>query len=79
MNILNRLSLWKKLLVLMLGMLLPAVFLGYQYVHDISTQLDATQGELAGAQYLAAVTAVLNPISRHRGQTGAFLNGDAVV
>jgi methyl-accepting chemotaxis protein len=77
MNVLNRLSFWNKLLLLMFSMLLPLSLLGYRYIRSATEQLQATERELAGARYLAAVSNVLNPISRHRGQSGAFLNGEA--
>src|SRR4051794_30931243 len=60
----------------MLAMLLPATFLGYVYIDGIVSQLDTARAELAGARYLAAVTKVLSPISRHRGQSGAYLSGE---
>jgi methyl-accepting chemotaxis protein len=75
-HILNRLSLSRKLLVLMIAMLLPAAILSYQYISDVSHEVSYSERELAGARYLSGVSNVLNPISRHRGQTGAYLNGE---
>src|SRR3569833_2669825 len=60
----------------MLAMLLPATFLAYTYVDSVTTELNTAQSVLAGARNLAAVTKVLNPISRHRGQTGVYLSGE---
>ena len=75
MNVLNRLLLWQKLAILSVGLLTPGLILGYMHVSSERATLAVTQREQVGAQYLQALTDVIGPISRHRGQSGAFLNG----
>ena len=75
-SILNRMKLWKKLAVLALGLLLPALSFGYLYVSGAQKALATAEQERRGADYLQALSSVLAPISRHRGLTGAYLNGD---
>jgi methyl-accepting chemotaxis protein len=52
------------------------VTFGYMNVSDKGALLAVTERELRGAEYLHVLVDVLAPISRHRGQSGAFLSGE---
>src|SRR5215203_3921665 len=69
-------SLWKKLAMLAIGLLAPALGFGYLYVAEAQKSLATAQHESHGADYLQALSGVLAPVSRHRGLAGAYLNGD---
>jgi methyl-accepting chemotaxis protein len=73
---LNRLQIWKKLAVLAIGLLVPSVFLGYQYLRIAMVNVEATEREIQGGQYLAALTELITEISQHRGESSAFINGE---
>jgi methyl-accepting chemotaxis protein len=76
MKMLKHLLLWQKLAILSAGFLAPSVIFGYLNVSDKAALLRVTERELRGAEYLHVLIDVLAPISRHRGQSGAFLSGE---
>ena len=75
MKLLSRIPLWQKLTILALGLLSPALILGFLFVRGELADVSALAGERDGAQYVQALMEVLAPISRHRGQNTALLNG----
>ena len=76
-RLLNQLSLWQKLAIFCAGLLIPTALLGYLYVKESVAAVQTAEHEIAGVEYLRAITDLTTVISRHRGQVGAFLNGQA--
>ena len=74
-RLLNQLSLWQKLAVFSAGLLLPSALLGYLYLEESVAAVQIAEHEIAGVQYLRVIADLTTIISRHRGQVGAFLNG----
>src|SRR4051812_6002173 len=77
MNVLNRLSLWKKLAILVMGLLVPTWLLGTLYVRHAMIPVNVSRHELQGVAYLNAMSGFVAAVARHRGQVGAALSGDA--
>ncbi len=76
MQLLNRLKLWQKLLLLVLAMAAPTLLLGMFYLHSANLQVRHARNELQAARYTHRLGAVLAEVSNHRSQVFALLTGD---
>jgi methyl-accepting chemotaxis protein len=74
-RLLNQLSLWQKLAIFSAGLLVPTALLGYLYVKESVAAVETAEHEIAGVEYLQSIADLTTIVSRHRGQVGAFLNG----
>lgn len=77
MNMLNRLTIWQKL-ALLVGMLcIPIALLAYLLAAEKNQAIGFAQQEIRGVHYLQPARALLQHLAEHRGMSNAFLSGDA--
>jgi methyl-accepting chemotaxis protein len=76
MQLLNRLKLWQKLLLLVVTMAAPTVLLGAFYLRSANLEVSRARNELQAARYTHRLGAVLAEVSNHRSQVFALLTGD---
>jgi methyl-accepting chemotaxis protein len=77
MWILGRLNLWQKLGVIVGALLIPMGLASAFYVRTVSSAIDVTHAEIAGARYLQPLGALHAEMLGHRGQLQAAIGGDA--
>lgn len=76
MQLLNRLKLRQKLLLLVVAMAVPTALLGVFYLRSANREVTQAQNELRAARYAHRLGAVLAEVSNHRSQLFALLTGD---
>jgi len=76
MQLLNRLKLWQKLLLLVAAMAVPTVLLGAFYLRSANLEVSQARNELQAARYTHRLGAVLAEVANHRSQLFALLTGD---
>ena len=77
MNILHRLTIGKKLALVIVMLTLPMLILSYLLIAEKNQAIQFTDQELQGLRYLQPVRGILAHLAEHRGMNNAYLNGDA--
>jgi methyl-accepting chemotaxis protein len=77
MWLLGRLNLWQKLGVIVGALLIPMGLASAFYVRTVSSAIDVTHAEIAGARYLQPLGALHTEMLGHRGQLQAVIGGNA--
>lgn len=75
-NLLNKMTLVKKLSLLIAALLLPIVILVVLLVQEKNKAIEFAEKEIHGVEYIRPVQQMLSHIAQHRGMTNALLNGD---
>jgi methyl-accepting chemotaxis protein len=75
-SFLARLSLWRKLALIVAAMSVPAVVLGCFYFQQTAAAVRQARGELEGTRYIKALGTVAGELLTHRGREYAYLSGD---
>jgi len=76
-NILHRLTIGKKLALVIVMLTLPVLILSYLLIAEKNQAIQFTDSELQGLRYLQPVRGILAHLAEHRGMNNAYLNGDA--
>ncbi|HRF44873.1 MAG TPA: HAMP domain-containing protein, partial [Candidatus Competibacteraceae bacterium] len=77
MNVLNRLRIWQKLVLLVAVLFVPIMLLTYLLVAEKNLAIDFARQEIVGVQYLQPVRTLLQHLAEHRGMSTAYLSGEA--
>src|SRR5690554_5556764 len=67
MNVLNRMKLWQKLVLMVAVLLVPTVYLVTLLIEEKNISINFTRKELAGVEYLRPVYSMLLHVMEHRG------------
>ncbi len=76
MQLLNRLKLWQKLLLLVVTMAVPTALLGVFYLRAANLEVSQARNELQAARYTHRLGAVLAEVANHRSEVFALLTGE---
>ena len=76
MNLLGRLNLWQKLGLIVGTLLIPTILATAFYIRTVSSAIDVTRDELAGARYLRPLGSLHRELLTHRGELHAVIGGD---
>jgi methyl-accepting chemotaxis protein len=68
---------WHKLTLIVVMMSVPVATLAYLFLLSQNQRIEATRGELSGAQYLAPLRGLLERLSQHRAAHYMALSGSA--
>lgn len=75
-SILNNLKIWQKLALVVAALGVPIILLGVLLIKEMNVNIDFTDQEVHGAQYVQQVRELLQHLAEHRGMSNAYLNGD---
>jgi methyl-accepting chemotaxis protein len=76
MNFLNKMSVNRKLLVMMMTLAAPSLWLTWQLISLQSETIDVAQLELQGVKYVQGLEELAGPVADRRGLMTMFLAGD---
>jgi len=76
-NLINDAKMGKKILLLSIMLFLPTCLLAFFFVSVENKDIEFTQQEMHGLEYISKVIPLESLIARHRGVTSLYLNGDA--
>ncbi len=76
LQLLQRLKIWQKLVLIAVFMGLPIPFLAGLYVTEKNKTIEFAQRELYGTEYLSPLHALSKELIQHRALTNAFLRGE---
>ena len=79
MNILNRMKLWQKLVLMVAVLMVPTVYLVTLLVKEKNVSLDLTRHEITGIEYLKPVYNLLTNVIDHRGLHYLVASGDSSI
>lgn len=76
MNSLNDFSIGKKLVIMVIGLLVPSLFLLYKAITLQQSTISIAELELQGTTYVQAFEEISGPVANHRGLMALSLAGD---
>jgi methyl-accepting chemotaxis protein len=77
MTFLSKLKLWQKLALIVSALLLPTALASTFYIRTMSSAIDVSRLEIAGAEYLLPLGALQRELLNHRGLVGVAVADDA--
>lgn len=79
MNVLNRMKLWQKLILMVAVLMVPTVYLVTLLIKEKNISIDLTRNEISGVEYLKPVYSLLTDVIDHRGMHHLALSGDTSI
>jgi methyl-accepting chemotaxis protein len=76
MNVLNKMKLWQKLVLMVAVLMVPTVYLVTLLIEEKNISINNTRKELAGVEYLKPVYNMLLHVMEHRGMVYLQSGGD---
>ena len=75
-NFMRNVSLFKKLAVVIVVLIIPAAVLTAMLVMDKTSAIEFAENEINGLEYIAPVKKLMSHVAQHRGMTSGYLKGD---
>lgn len=79
MNVLNRMKLWQKLILMVVVLMVPTIYLVTLLIKEKNISIDLTRNEITGIEYLKPVYGLLTDVIDHRGIHHLMLSGDTTI